>query len=333
MLALIHFRQQGTSLIELMIASILGLLLLATCLGGYIMNKQAYFQLINLARIQENGRLAMHLLRDDIQTAGYIGCGRLSETMKKINGELQPTFSNAHAIMGFPGGILSETELAPNLGTRRRVDSDGILIEKVARHNHYLSQAMTDPHTMILKLPMDFSKGEWLSIGDCAHAEIFKLVAIKKQGNRVILTADHLLQYHYNNSASVNQVHAIVYFIADTGRKNKVGHIIYALHRRDLYQAHKIPDEVIEGVSRLQIRYGIRQQDNQPILEDQTATEVSAQHAWTHVVSVKLALLFDSIAPVFAKPKPYEYFNQLYQPGDQQMHKEWDSYIALRERN
>ncbi|MGI0117280.1 PilW family protein [Zooshikella sp. RANM57] len=64
-------KQSGLSLIELMIALVLGLLLLAGVLQVFLGSSQTYRLTGDLARAQENGRFALDMLTRDIRMAGY----------------------------------------------------------------------------------------------------------------------------------------------------------------------------------------------------------------------------------------------------------------------
>lgn len=66
-------RQRGLSLVELMIGMTLGLMLLAILLSIYLSVKQTYTVQDNLARMQENARLALRLISHDARMAGYRG--------------------------------------------------------------------------------------------------------------------------------------------------------------------------------------------------------------------------------------------------------------------
>jgi type IV pilus assembly protein PilW len=66
-------RMRGLSLVELMIASLLGVLLLAALASLYLAGKRQYFHDEQLARLQENGRYATGLLRRELQMAGFYG--------------------------------------------------------------------------------------------------------------------------------------------------------------------------------------------------------------------------------------------------------------------
>jgi type IV pilus assembly protein PilW len=69
-------RQGGLSLIELMIALLVGLLLLGGLIQIYVSSKQGYNAQEQLARMQESGRFAMDLITRDLRRAGYWGGNR-----------------------------------------------------------------------------------------------------------------------------------------------------------------------------------------------------------------------------------------------------------------
>ncbi len=64
-------RQQGLTLIEMMIAMVLGLVLVAGAIQLLVANKQSYFLQDAMSRLQENGRFALQLLTRDVRMAGF----------------------------------------------------------------------------------------------------------------------------------------------------------------------------------------------------------------------------------------------------------------------
>ncbi len=66
--------QRGVSLIELMIALVLGLLVVGAAIGVFASNKQTYRATQSLGRIQENGQVAFEMLSRDIREAGATPC-------------------------------------------------------------------------------------------------------------------------------------------------------------------------------------------------------------------------------------------------------------------
>jgi type IV pilus assembly protein PilW len=66
--------QTGLSLIEIMIALLIGAFLLGGVLQIFIGSKQTSRMQGNLSRLQENGRFALDFIGRDIRMAGYWGC-------------------------------------------------------------------------------------------------------------------------------------------------------------------------------------------------------------------------------------------------------------------
>ncbi|WP_407354408.1 PilW family protein [Luteimonas sp. R10] len=67
-------RMSGLTLIELMIALILGLLVVGAAIGIFLSNRQVYRATENLGYVQENVRIAFELMARDIREAGGNPC-------------------------------------------------------------------------------------------------------------------------------------------------------------------------------------------------------------------------------------------------------------------
>jgi type IV pilus assembly protein PilW len=66
--------QTGMTLIEIMIALLIGAFLIGGVLEIFINSKQTYRMQEGLSRLQENGRFALEFLAKDIRMVGYWGC-------------------------------------------------------------------------------------------------------------------------------------------------------------------------------------------------------------------------------------------------------------------
>ena len=67
-------RQQGVTLVELMVALAIGLLVTVAMLKVYVDASQMYRFNEGLARVQENGRFSLEFIRRDARVAGFWGC-------------------------------------------------------------------------------------------------------------------------------------------------------------------------------------------------------------------------------------------------------------------
>jgi type IV pilus assembly protein PilW len=238
--------QQGFSLLETLLAAFLGLILISGLLEVYLSIKTIYPLQDALARMQENGRFALHFLRLGVREAGYVGCANTT----------QPVQHNA-AIQGYNSQNLPadwKKQAAPN--------TDMLIIKKCT-----------------------FTKNK-------------------------------------------NQVVDIAYFIGNTGRRNQKGEPIFGLYEKIDSQPRS---ELIAGVENLHIQYGVSDTQGQNVVKYSAANQLSTND-WLNVRSVNMMLLLNSIEEVTQKPESYIFAGVSVAPKDRLLHREWQAYITLRER-
>lgn len=66
-------KNKGFSLIELMVAIVLGLIITAGAISVYLVSKRSFTEVEQVAAVSENGRFAMRLLSSSIRHAGFFG--------------------------------------------------------------------------------------------------------------------------------------------------------------------------------------------------------------------------------------------------------------------
>lgn len=98
--------QHGVSLIELMVALVLGVFLILGAVSVYNQSRRTYGASESVARLQEVGRLAMNVLETDIRMASYWGLNNTSVVIANRAGPTQGTvFSTSQeAIIDSCGG-------------------------------------------------------------------------------------------------------------------------------------------------------------------------------------------------------------------------------------
>lgn len=83
---LTRHRTPGFTMVEIMVAMVIGLILMAGTIQVFIGNKQTYRTTEASSRLQENARFAMAKLTQDIRMAGFTGCATdsndLTNTLK-----------------------------------------------------------------------------------------------------------------------------------------------------------------------------------------------------------------------------------------------------------
>lgn len=141
MLIICRAKNSGFSLIETMIAIVVGLLLVLVIFNLYIGNVQSYKAQSGTAKLQENGRFALDFLKRDIHVAGY--------PANEFVGE---------AIAGTDGGELIENQPLPASDTvtvRFKADIDCLGSSTAAMagiaNNTYFIEKDTDTGFMALK--------------------------------------------------------------------------------------------------------------------------------------------------------------------------------------
>lgn len=66
-------RQHSVSLVELMVAMTIGLLILAAIFSVYLSSRDSFRTSDLVARMQENARIALQIVAEDLQATGYLG--------------------------------------------------------------------------------------------------------------------------------------------------------------------------------------------------------------------------------------------------------------------
>jgi type IV pilus assembly protein PilW len=95
-------RQQGLSLVELMVALVIGSILIAGAVYVYSQSRTTQRVSDTVARLQENGRFVLSVMEPDIQLAGYYGFSNSPGDIQYIIGGTKTTL--------YPAVKLSEAE-------------------------------------------------------------------------------------------------------------------------------------------------------------------------------------------------------------------------------
>lgn len=165
-------RQQGLTLVELMIAITLGLILTAGMLQIFSGSRQTYRVEESLARLQENARFALEQMSNDIRMTSHWGCqsnpnniinllntggaGYIAYTVNPLTG-LDGTAGASDSItLNGADGSLSMT-LQPNLGTGYNPALNAAL-------------AVSTPHT--------FAVNTIALVSDCETGNIFQITGV-----------------------------------------------------------------------------------------------------------------------------------------------------------
>ena len=78
-------KQRGLTLIELLIAMLIGTLLILGATSMFIANKRVYKEVDYQGRLAENIRFAMEMMTRDLRMAGFVGCAVQQEVFNRLN--------------------------------------------------------------------------------------------------------------------------------------------------------------------------------------------------------------------------------------------------------
>ena len=292
-------RQLGLSLIELMVALVIGLLLLGGLIQIYLSNKQSYNAQEQLARMQESGRFAMDLITRDLRRAGYWG-GNVDLTV--ITGNPGPADPNHECTTGdnswgrmvnwrvsgvnngpgdydCAGDHVAGTDiLAVRYANSETLDPAPATADLFVRSTMFRSRVMT---------------GEWAG-----------------NSENLIPPEDPTTPAHLRSV--VRQLVAHGYYIGDSGQVCPGGQTIPALRRIRLEAGTPVTEMVASGVEQLQVRYLVNDPaTNTRIYRDAQFVDAMDGDAWRRVEAVRIWLLVRGVCP-----EPGLANNMTYTMGD-----------------
>lgn len=122
--------QRGLSLVELMVALVLGLLLVLGVMSVYVTNQQAARTNEGLARLQEGGRIAFELISRELRQAGGNACGArlVANVLNAPNANWYTDFA-AGPVRGFEGNVVATGVVPTGTAVGERVNNtDAVII-------------------------------------------------------------------------------------------------------------------------------------------------------------------------------------------------------------
>ena len=327
--------QKGLSLVEVLVALIISLFLLAGVVQVYVGNRTAYAFSEGLSRIQENARFAMDSIKRDIRMAGFRGCAT-ENFVNNLNPAGTNYSSNLHDF--FKNPAIEGTE---NDGLN---GSDSITIRGAAPGQAnvltpYNSPASAQIFTNASGL---IETGDIVLLTNCNGADLFQVTSIT-QGASTKLSVGHntgnatepgnynppgpiacsggnahCLSQTYGGDSSILKMQTITYTIA-TGASGEP-----ALFRSEFNDQ----SELVDGIEQLQILYGIDTDDdispNQYVSSDNVPD-------WDEVTAIRIMLLARSPnnVPMDAAQK-YTFNDQDITSADSLLRQVFTTTIAAR---
>ena len=303
-------KQQGLSLIELMISITIGIILMTGVVQMFITSRISFSTQQGISRIQETGRFAIEFLSRDIRMAGYLGC------IDRANPQISNTLNTANGFyyrmdVGIEG--YTAAPATSNLNPAPLANTDVLVIRSangnnaaVAVNNSSAQLFITDTGTVANACPGNKASysgicdDDILIVSDCVKARIFQATNVQDAGDINISHAaagtpgNAMVSWGaaanpdpiFGPGAEVLTVNNTVYYIAASNVSEEPS----------LYQKinNNASLELLEGVEDMHLTYS---RSNSPSVFQDAATLPA--NAWTDtenpVVSVRIELLVRSV--------------------------------------
>jgi type IV pilus assembly protein PilW len=352
------FRQRGLSLVEIMVATTLGLVLMTGLIQIFISNKQTYRVQEAMARMQENGRYALRMITSDLRASGFRGCNarRTMESLNRLNGSSGSLlWDYDFPMQGFEA--TSSTAWTPTISATPFTDALGGRDLITIRHSIGSPLLLTDdvnPSTADVKVlrPTGLVTGNIVVLSNCNNSAVFQITGITSNTGSTPASdtlahaasgtpgnaSDDLLQVFRTNFSNVEAtpVATSTYYI----KNGASGLPSLYLDRRDGVNASS--QEVVEGVQDLQILYGLDTDTASEDYKDRVPNRyvtannvVTTNTSWANVVSIKIDLLLQSSDNYLAdSPQTYTFNGTTTTPGasDKRLRRVFSATVDLRNR-
>lgn len=311
--------QQGLSMVELLIATALGLILTLGVTQIYLSGNETYRQTQGIAHAQESARFVSAVLTPDFRSAGSFGClaemGRPLDQVvdNRLNGGLvvpldqalqgweytgtgpgdDVTLANAMATPGVGNWTsgTAGTNLPANLAGSVITNSDVVIVNALTSLGVNVSAA-TAPNSNSINLNdssgVDAGSVVLATRGDCSEGEMFQKTN-NANANSITMAGGNVnpgnngnnFNLSYDTQTRLYQFTSMAYYIGQ-GTNGEP-----ALFRRMMTPLQN-PQELVSGVETLQILYGEDTAGSSAADDYVPADEVAD---WNSIVSVRFSVM------------------------------------------
>ena len=358
------FKQQaGLSLVELMIAMVLGLLLSGVAIQIFASNKSTYRLENELSRLQENGRFIVENMVKDIRMAGYNGCtSRTDNFTVNIIAEapIPFTIDGTDSIRGYNNnntGWLPAIDVGINLNDADNPDTtvvqgtDVLNIQRAANCGAHVAGTMA-PSNVNLEVTSpngcDFEQNQVVMVTDCTAADVYQVsndaemaIASGKQtvshsdgGGTGPNTTDDLSKA-YGADSLLFKWQSNSYFIGTSPNSAQPALFKSAWNPdadTDIDEDDFTVFELADGIEDMQLLYGEDTGGDEYADVYVTANNVTD---WSNVISVRINLLLRSIEQVTTEPRSIVFNGNTVNSGsgaDRRLRMAYTTTVSIRNR-
>ncbi|RDH82051.1 MAG: hypothetical protein DIZ78_16610 [endosymbiont of Escarpia spicata] len=259
---------QGLTLVELMIAIVLSLILMAGATSIFMASKQTFNLEEDVSRVQENMRYVANRFNNDLSGSGFYGCfpsNRSSNTTVTNtvtdNGTASPTrlYDFSQVISGMDGGTVGGVELPDQVAVHFALAGT-----EVPMNGTMGTQVGDVPVDVNAPNYADLSRGDIVSVSDCNAVAVFLVTAVPAGSlnhdasttidgvSNFATGIEHVFGHIDYSSASVYKMDAVLYELQTNTAGGLTTSGLYATRLGDAN-----PQLLIAGVENFQVTYGI----------------------------------------------------------------------------
>ena len=275
-------RASGFTLIELMIAMLLGLIVIAGVISVFLANQRVYRTNEALGEVQDGTRIAFELMAQDIRNAGLNGCNNNGRVANVLNNGPNGTGTQdwwadwGNAVHGYSG---TQVDPAVTIGTTtgtRFAGTDSLTLLGAADSG--LSVDSSNVNAASFKLnqkPVDLNVGDAIIVCDPDHATIMQITGPNSISSGANVTVVHNTgagspgncskgmgfptvcttngtPYAFGSNSQMFKLAAVDWYIGNNGAGN-------SLFRQDVQTNAGSPvataQEMVRGVTAMTIAY------------------------------------------------------------------------------
>jgi len=343
-------RQQGFSLIELMVALLIGLLLLGAMLNAFLSSKVTYSTQSALAKVQENARFAMEIVGREVRQAGYQGCSVNNSFANTVN--TGASYDDFFSLDEPVDGLNNVT--GATYGSNAGVDNSDVLMIKYASLDGGCTVDSHNPTAASIHCQGDntTTRGQILMISDCQHSAVFQESAVVGNPNNPVVhntggsavpgnctkglglpvdcTSTNGTPYTFPPGSSVMSIRSFRFFLAvnDQGEPALYQQALGVNSGTSTVQIDQ--EELVEGIEDMQILYG---QDTDGDNSVNSYVPSDAVGDMEDVIAVRVSMLIRSIEDnVLPEAQTYTFNDATVTASDRRIRKVFTSTFAVRNR-
>ncbi len=310
-----RIRQQGMTLVEMMVGVTLGLVVLAGVASVFTSTGEVNRSNENIARLQEGARTAFTLMANDIREAGLNDCGRLDQVANVLNNAATTPWANwIGGLLGVDGGTAMDG-VTSGTGVGQRVEAEDALrvmgaVSSGLSATEEMNEGATSAEFKLTGLST-LQPGDVVIVCDFEQASIAQISQTRTSTIEIVINTGGSTSpgnctkglgwpalcttngnsHSYGKNSSIMRMKSNVWFVGYNGRAGTAGTSLYRSALQNTGGTiSTVVDEVVEGVSGIQFQYLLDGASNYV-----DATAVGAAN-WGQVISVKVDVTMQGIS-------------------------------------